>query len=68
MEQKFKVSGMTCGHCVRAVTEAVHEVDQAAQVQVDLPSGTVTVQSSTDTAKLGAAITGAGYEVGPLAA
>ncbi len=30
--QNFKVSGMTCGHCVRAVTEAVKDVDPAASV------------------------------------
>lgn len=68
MEQSFKIAGMSCGHCVRAVTEAVHEVDQAALVQIDLPTGTVTVQSSAEPATLGAAIAGAGYEVQGMAA
>lgn len=68
MEQHFKVSGMSCGHCVRAVTEAVHEVDGAAMVQVDLPTSMVTVQSSAEPAALGAAITDAGYEVQGMAA
>lgn len=68
MEQSFKVAGMSCGHCVRAVTEAVHEVDQAALVQVDLPTGTVTVQSSAEPTALSAAITSAGYEVQGAAA
>lgn len=68
MEQRFRVVGMSCGHCVRAVTEAVHGVDQAAQVQVDLPTGTVTVQSGADGATLGAAIADAGYEAQAMAA
>ncbi len=42
--QTFDVSGMTCGHCVRAVTEAVRGVDPAAVVEVDLKTGKVTVR------------------------
>ncbi len=68
MDQRFRVSGMSCGHCVRAVTEAVHEVDQAAVVQVDLADGMVTVRSNAEAAKLGAAIADAGYEVQAAAA
>ena len=34
--QSFKVTGMTCAHCVRAVTDAVRGVDAAADVKVDL--------------------------------
>lgn len=68
MEHRFQVSGMSCGHCVRSVTEAVHGVDQAAAVQVDLPGRTVTVKSDADSAKLGAAIANAGYEVQAAAA
>lgn len=68
MEQHFKVAGMSCGHCVRAVTEAMHEVDQTALVQVDLPAGTVAVQSSAEPAALEAAIANAGYEVQSMAA
>lgn len=63
MEQIFKVSGMSCGHCVRSVTEAVHSVDGTAAVQVNLAEKTVAVRSSSDAAKLSAAIADAGYEV-----
>ena len=34
--QIFSVEGMTCGHCVRAVTQAVQAKDPAASVDVDL--------------------------------
>lgn len=42
---EFLIPQMTCGHCVRAVTEAVHEADPQAQVQVDLPNHKVQVQT-----------------------
>ena len=63
MVQRFDVVGMSCGHCVRAVTEAVRDLDQAAVVQIDLPTGTVTVQSDVATARIEAAIANAGYKV-----
>jgi len=43
--QTFNVQGMTCGHCVRAVTNAIKGEDPAADVQVDLAKGEVAVQS-----------------------
>jgi len=62
---ELHVEGMTCGHCVRAVTEAVHSVLADAPVAVDLPSGTVRIEtaSASDAAKIGAAITEEGYTV-----
>lgn len=43
--QVFNVQGMTCGHCVKAVTHAIKGEDPAADVQVDLAKGEVNVQS-----------------------
>lgn len=43
--QTFNVQGMTCGHCVRAVTNAIKGEDPAAEVQIDLAKGEVVVQS-----------------------
>jgi copper chaperone len=43
--QTFNVQGMTCGHCVRAVTNAIKGQDPAAEVQIDLAKGEVAVQS-----------------------
>ena len=37
--QTFQVQGMTCGHCERAVTQAIQQVDPAATVQIDRASG-----------------------------
>ncbi|RMM88071.1 heavy-metal-associated domain-containing protein [Pseudomonas savastanoi] len=44
--QLFNVQGMTCGHCVRAVTQAIKNDDPGADVQVELASKQVKVQSS----------------------
>ena len=37
---------MTCGHCVRAVTDTVKQVDDQATVQIDLPTHKVVIDSS----------------------
>ncbi|PXW23333.1 heavy-metal-associated domain-containing protein [Paraburkholderia caballeronis] len=60
---QFNVEGMSCQHCVAAVTRAIHERDAAAQVQVDLPAGRVSVESSQSADVLKAAIDDAGYTV-----
>jgi len=60
--QSFKVTGMTCGHCVRAVTDAVRGVDPGAAVEVDLDAGRVTVRNGTVPAnKITDAIAAQGY-------
>lgn len=43
--QVFNVQGMTCGHCVRAVTTAIKAEDPGAEVQIDLAKSEVRVQS-----------------------
>lgn len=61
----FNVKGMTCGHCVRAVTQAIHALDAAAEVQVDLAGGEVRVASQLPDEALLAAIREEGYEAAP---
>ena len=63
MEHQFQVQGMTCGHCERAVTQAVKALDPQAQVQIDRTSGQVTVQSTQAREPLAAAIAEEGYSV-----
>jgi copper chaperone len=43
--QIFNVQGMTCAHCVKAVTNAIKADDPSADVQVDLAKGEVSVQT-----------------------
>lgn len=63
----YTVTGMTCGHCVAAVTEEVSKVDRVTNVDVDLASGHVTVTSAgpIDDAEIVAAVDEAGYAVTP---
>ena len=61
--QTFVVQGMTCGHCERAVTQAVQRVDPSAQVQVDRPSGKVDVQTVQPRGQIAKAIADEGYAV-----
>ena len=64
-EQTYTVTGMTCEHCVRSVTEEVGEIDGVTGVVVDLPTGRVTVASSKDldVADVRGAVKEAGYEL-----
>jgi len=59
---RFDVQGMTCGHCVRAITRAVQALDPTAQVTVDLKAGKVDVLAEGPTAeRIIAAIAAEGY-------
>jgi copper chaperone len=60
---EFQVEGMSCQHCVAAVTKAVKAIDADARVQVELQSGRVLVESTGDARQLGDAIAEAGYTV-----
>jgi copper chaperone len=61
----YRVKGMSCDHCVRAVTEEVARIDGVTDVEVDLGSGAVTVSSQRDLddSLVRAAVDEAGYEV-----
>mgnify|MGYP000143164319 FL=1 len=52
---------MTCGHCVRTVTETVHKVDAQAQVTIDLPSHRVQIDSQQPAQAFTAALVDEGY-------
>jgi copper chaperone len=60
--QILKVQGMSCGHCVRAITQAVRSRDQAAEVQVDLGAGEVRVASRLPLEQLLEAVREEGYQ------
>ncbi|GIF12205.1 heavy-metal-associated domain-containing protein [Actinoplanes teichomyceticus] len=61
----YTVKGMTCSHCVNAVTEELSALPGVADVQVDLGSGGVTVTSEEPLADdaVRAAVDEAGYEL-----
>ncbi|MEV0284327.1 heavy metal-associated domain-containing protein [Kribbella sp. NPDC050820] len=63
--QEFRVLGMSCGHCVRFVTEELEALPGVESVSVDLPTELVTVVSERELepAAVRAAVEAAGYEL-----
>ena len=64
----YQVSGMTCGHCVSAVTEELSELPGVTGVAVELVAGgastvTVTSAEALDASAVRAAVDEAGYEL-----
>ncbi|WP_018349449.1 copper ion binding protein [Longispora albida] len=61
----YQVQGMTCGHCVNAVSTEVGSLAGVTQVAVDLASGAVTVTSDAPLTQeaVAAAVDEAGYEL-----
>ncbi len=63
MNQTFNVTGMTCGHCEKAVTQAIKQLDPLAQVSIDRSQNKVDVQSQQPRDALAKAIVEEGYHV-----
>ncbi len=63
----YTVAGMTCSHCVNAVTEEVSKIPGVLDVRVDLTTGSVEVasQQPLDDATVADAVEEAGYELAP---
>lgn len=61
--QVFSVQGMSCGHCVRAITQALQAKDPAAEVRVDLGAKEVGVQSRLSADEVIGLISEEGYTV-----
>jgi copper chaperone len=66
MEQ-FNITDMTCGGCAHKVTAALQGVDPQCQVQIDLPTKQVHVQSQLPRQALVQALEGAGFTPTDLA-
>ncbi|WP_298834710.1 heavy-metal-associated domain-containing protein [uncultured Piscinibacter sp.] len=52
---------MTCGHCVKAVTGTVKNLDAQAEVQCDLPTHTVRIQTTQSPEVIRQALAEEGY-------
>ena len=65
MQTTYTVTGMTCAHCVGAVSAELGRLDGVSAVRVDLPTGAVTVTSDRPLADdiVRAAVDEAGYTV-----
>ena len=63
MNHIFTVEGMTCGHCEKAVTNAVLALDAQAKVVIDRTRNTVQIDSEKNRDALAEAIAEEGYRV-----
>jgi copper chaperone len=61
--QVFNVQGMSCGHCVRAITQVLQAEDPAASVRIDLAAKEVGVESRLTAEQVISLISAEGYEV-----
>lgn len=60
----YKVPGISCGHCVNAITDEVMKVDGVRELDVDIDRKLVTVIGDhLDDDAVRAAIDEAGYEI-----
>ena len=62
------VSGMTCGHCVSAVSEELESLDGVEEIDIDLNAGglskvTITSTQELSPSEIGEAVAEAGYLV-----
>lgn len=63
---KLKVTGMSCNHCVMAVTEALRAVPNVKDASVDLNRSEATVEGEAKPADLIKAIEDEGYQAEEL--
>jgi copper chaperone len=62
---KYHVNPLTCGSCVRRITEALQAIDSGARVEVDLAAGTVVAEGFFNDATVIATLAAIGYEASP---
>jgi copper chaperone len=62
----YRITGMTCGGCVKHVEKALRSVPGVTGVTVDLAKGTAAIEGAPSLADMTASVASAGYElVGP---
>jgi len=60
---QLKITGMTCGHCVKSVKEALAAVPGVDEVEVELQEGSANISGSANLEALLAAVREEGYTV-----
>jgi copper chaperone len=58
---EFTLPDMSCGHCVRTVTQTVQQIDATATLDIDLPARRVRIASAQPADAFIAALTEEGY-------
>ncbi len=63
---KLKVTGMSCNHCVMAITKALSALPDVKDVKVDLQKGEAVVEGGAKVADLIEAVSEEGYQAEEL--
>ncbi|EOR19873.1 MULTISPECIES: heavy-metal-associated domain-containing protein [Clostridium] len=63
MKKKINIEGMSCGHCVAHVKEALEELSNVKVLEVNLNEKAALVDTDIDDTILISAIDEAGYDV-----
>lgn len=63
MYKNLLIKGMSCGHCIMHVEEALNELEGVSDVKVEIGKASAKVSDQTDLATLSDAIAGVGYEL-----
>ena len=62
MSIELLVTGMSCGHCVQSITQAITALEASAVVEVELATGLVKIESGQDVATLIETIEALGFD------
>jgi copper chaperone len=57
----LSIPAISCGHCARAITDTIHELDPAAVVEVDVAARTARVDTAADLAIVRERLAAEGY-------
>ena len=63
MKRKIQIEGMSCGHCVAHVKEALEEIKDVESVEVSLEEKCATIVGDASEDDIKEAIDEAGYDV-----
>lgn len=62
---KYTVTPLTCGRCVRRITDALLALDPAATIRADLATGTLDADGAFDATSVVSTLAAIGYEARP---
>lgn len=63
---RFHVETMTCGNCVKHVTEAITAIDPGAKIEADIPARTIDVATAASPEAVTQALAADGYEASAI--
>lgn len=62
MTRRYRIEGMTCDGCVRAVSRVIQAAAPQARIVVDLKSNTAEIDDAVPEATIAAAVDGSGFK------